>query len=1123
MSEIRTPGFCALCKSRCGSVMVTRDGEFIGQEPDPSHPTGVALCVKGRAAAEIVYRPSRQLHPLRRTRPKGDPDPGWVRIGWDEALDRTAEALDRLRRENGAESVAFGWTTPSGTPFSDDLRWVERFTNAFGSPNVAYGVEVCNWHKDHAHAYTVGRSIASPDFANTGCVVLWGHNPSAAWLDHATATGAAMKRGARLIVVDPRRAGFAARADQWLRVRPGADGALALGIAHQMLRHGWFDQGFVRRWSNGPLLVRTDTGRFLRAAELWGDDSGDAQDLVAWSEADQPLRYRRASRTFADANPPVLRASPSLTLADGSAVHCETAFIGYERLCADYPPERVEQLCWVGREQLEQTARLLHESGPVSYYAWSGIGQHTNATQTDRALAILMALTGSIDAPGGNVVFGKPPANDVSAAAMLDAEQRDKCIELERSALGPGRHGWIGADTMYRAMIEHQPYRLRGLVNFGRNFLVNHANAARGAQALAGLDFMVHADVVMNPTAAHADIFLPINTPWERESLRVGFEGSAAAEQHIQLRQAAIAPRGESRSDGFVVFELARRLGLGHLFWDGDIEAGLAHVLAPTGLDLATLRARPGGVHYPAPTRWRAYEQHGFATATGLVEIYSEVFHAQGQPPLPVFREPAASPIGTARADFPLVLTSAKLVQFCHGQHRDIASLRRRAPHPEVSLHPDAAAARGIAEGEDVELCTPHGTARLRARFDRSLDARVVCAQYGWWQGNEGLGLPASDAMADRGANLNRVIGDAEADPVSGSIGLRSGLCEIRPLPGAGTSSRAWSGWREFRIDATTAETADVMSFTLIPRDGSPLPAYRGGQHVTLRLDRPDAAPLVRCYSLSGPSHERAWRISVKRAGAMSGALHALGGGLDRTVWLQAPAGRFHPSVERPDAPLLLVGAGIGITPLLAMLHDCRQRASTRPIVLFHGVRSAGDHAFREEIEALRDGLPQLRVLSFHSAPAPGEAAARPGRIPVEDVARAWTPGAEVYLCGPGEMVAAMSAGLTQAGVPASALHHEAFGPSSLPAADRALEPRAIAFAISGGGMTWTPGQGSLLDQLAAAGRAGASGCRAGQCESCIISLAEGRVAHPEGSAPVDEQHCLPCVCIPLTPLVLNL
>jgi hypothetical protein len=147
MAESRTPGFCALCKSRCGSILVARDGRFIGQEPNPEHPTGQSLCVKGRAAAEIVYNPQRQLYPLRRTNPKGAKDPGWQRISWNEAFEETGSELKRICREAGAEAVAFGLTTPSGTPISDNIDWIDRFVNAFGSPNLAYGTEICNWQK----------------------------------------------------------------------------------------------------------------------------------------------------------------------------------------------------------------------------------------------------------------------------------------------------------------------------------------------------------------------------------------------------------------------------------------------------------------------------------------------------------------------------------------------------------------------------------------------------------------------------------------------------------------------------------------------------------------------------------------------------------------------------------------------------------------------------------------------------------------------------------------------------------------------------------------------------------------------------------------------------------------
>ncbi len=1133
MTETRTPGFCALCKSRCGSIMVTENGRFLRQEPDPAHPTGQALCVKGKAAAEMIYRPSRQLYPLRRTRPKGDADPGWVRISWDEALQRTADALDAQRRAHGPEAVAFGWTTPSGTPFSDDLRWVERFTNAFGSPNVAYGVEVCNWHKDHAHAYTFGRSIGSPDFAHTGCVVLWGHNPSATWLDHASATAAAVARGARLIVVDPRRAGFAARADQWLRVRPGSDGALALGIAHEMIRHGWFDQDFIRRYSNGPLLVRADTGRFVRAGDLAAPPNGCADDeLMAWSaEHAAPMAFGPKVRLADRAEPPALRASVELQLADGHSVVCESAFTLYERLCATWTPERVEQVCWVQQAQVTETARLLHASGPVCYYAWSGIGQHTNATQTDRALAILMALTGSIDAPGGNVSFAGPPTNNVSAPELLSAAQRAKCVELDRSPLGPGCDGWIGADALYRAVLDGRPYPIRALMNFGRNFLVNHAHAERGAEALSRLDFFVHADVVMNPTAAYADIFLPINTPWEREALRVGFEGSEAAAQRVQLRQAAVATEGESRPDGYVVFELAKRLGLGHLFWDGDIDAGLAHVLQPSGVTLDLLRAQPGGIRIAAETVYRTYKTRGFKTATGRVEIYSEIFHNAGQSPLPQFVEPAASPLRTPQTDYPLVLTSAKLVQFCHGQHRDIPSLRQRVPHPEVSLHPDTAGARGIADGDTVELHTAMGFATMRARLDAALDPRVVWAQYGWWQGNAALALPGSDPLQAGAASLNRVIADDITDPISGSVGLRSSVCDIR-LPA--NAARAWTGWRSFRIAEARPETAQIVSLTLVPVDGGPVPSFRGGQHVTVRtLSAGSDTPVVRCYSISSGPRPDALRISVKRVrhgegqeGLMSGLLHRLAPG--EPLELQAPAGRFHlPVPSSTKRPVVLVAAGIGITPLLAMLHGAALVMPDAAITLLYGVRSGDEHAFRDELDALCRKMPTLTVRTFYSAPRAADRVGvdfdRHGRVSAQQLLDVCDPRAEVYLCGPGAMVRELTAALRSAGFSDDAIHTEAFGPSGLAEtsfSETTAQP--VRLARSDRVIVWQPGAGSLLDQIERAGVVTASGCRAGQCESCVLPLREGRVAHPPGSAPVPAGQCLPCVCVPLTPLVLE-
>ncbi len=121
-SSERVHGYCGFCIARCGSVAVVEDGRFTRLEPDPAHPTGQALCAKGRAAPELVYHPERLTHPLRRTRPKGDPDPGWERISWDEALNLTAAAMRRAAEQHGPQAVAFTLSSGSTTAIGDSAR-----------------------------------------------------------------------------------------------------------------------------------------------------------------------------------------------------------------------------------------------------------------------------------------------------------------------------------------------------------------------------------------------------------------------------------------------------------------------------------------------------------------------------------------------------------------------------------------------------------------------------------------------------------------------------------------------------------------------------------------------------------------------------------------------------------------------------------------------------------------------------------------------------------------------------------------------------------------------------------------------------------------------------------------
>ncbi len=493
----RIPGYCALCRSRCGSIALVEDGRFVALEPDPSHPTGRALCAKGRAAPELVYHPDRLHHPLMRTRPKGDPDPGWQRISWDEALTLIAANLRRLADESGPESVVFSTVSPSTSAIIDSASWIERLMRAFGSPNFCQSMELCGWGRYLATRYTYGAGVPGtymPDLENAGCILFWGYNPNLARLDHAVSTMAALKRGARLIVVDPRRIGLAKKADLWLQVRPGSDGALALAIAHVMIERGWYDRDFIRNWTNGPLLVRSDNGRLLTEGDLSGIDS--SRRYVVWNEAKKrPALYDPAlGRYDGDTTELALFGEFTIDTLHGTVV-CHPAFDLVAEACRRHTPERVATICGVGRDQIESAARLLWEARPVAYYAWSGVEMQTNATQIARAIGQLYALTGNLDTRGGNVLFPSVPTADVVGRELMSTEQAARTLGLPQLPLGPARWQHVTTDEIYRGILEQHPYAVRGLVVFGSNLLLSHADSRRGRQALAKLDFYVHADL----------------------------------------------------------------------------------------------------------------------------------------------------------------------------------------------------------------------------------------------------------------------------------------------------------------------------------------------------------------------------------------------------------------------------------------------------------------------------------------------------------------------------------------------------------------------------------------------------------------------------------------------------
>jgi len=784
-------GYCALCTAHCATIATVENGRVTRLDPDHNHPNGGVMCIKGKAAPELVYNRDRLDYPLKRTRPKGEADPGWQRVSWDEALDDIARRILDIRERHGAQAIVLAKGTKSGTSVDDAERWLGRLLYSIGSPNWVSTTHVCNWHKDTAFSYTFGANLPTPDLEHSKTFLLWGHNPSATSLILAHDIVQARSRGMKTVVIDPRRIGIGAQADILLQPRPGSDGALALALIHCLMEESWYDADFARRWTNGVLLLNVATNRLLTEADI--SSGGTADHYVVWDNAvQQPAIYDPASGEF-DRNGvlPALFGRQSIKGKNGEDILCKPVFERLGEIAAPFAPERSERIHWVPADKVWQTALLLAHNRPLSMYMWNGLGQHTNATQTSRAIASLYALLGDFDRPGGNVIFPKVKVNEVDGKEFLPKEIAAVRIGRERKPLGPpAKPGNCAAYDVFTAILEEKPYPVKALLNFGSNTVMSNADSRHGREAMKQLEFGVAADLFMTPTAELCDYVLPATSFLEMSNITTAFEHRQRGKTHLQYRAAVVEPLAERRSDTWIIFELAKRLGFGDKFWDGDVEAAYAYELAPSGITLEQLKSAPGGMSFPVEPSFEKHAKRngdgsvrGFATPTKRVELYCVPFAAHGIPAMPDYVEPAVSPLSRAdiAAEFPLVLTNAKFTTYVHSQQRALVSLRKASPEPSADIHPETALRYGVKNKEWMVVESPRGAIKVKARVTTNIIPGVVCCQHGWWQACKELELPGYNPYESSGANPAILIGTDLADPVSGSLPHRSYLCRVKP------------------------------------------------------------------------------------------------------------------------------------------------------------------------------------------------------------------------------------------------------------------------------------------------------------------------------------------------------
>jgi len=668
------------CGGRCVVNGHVRDGRLVKISTDPRRWTPelppLHACARGFGALERVYHPDRLRHPLRRTGERGAG--GWERISWDDALDEVARQMRRVRDTYGPAAI-LDCSRSGNTALLHNRAAVQRLLHMFGGctelwSNLSAEAEIFSIR----HTYGPGADYKSAgregaDYANSKLILMWGWSPGDGHFGTNTIEYLrwAKRQGTRIVSVDPRLTRSSAQvADEHVFIRPSTDAAMLIAMAYVIVSERLHDQAFCDRLVLGL----------------------DEEHLPA------------------DAPPGSSYRSYLLGLADG----------------VRKTPEWAERITGVPAATIHRLAVEFATRRPSAMHCGYAPGRTRYGEQFHRAAYTLAAITGNVGVPGGN------------SGGSGGAKPRLKgSLPAGRNPTGARVASPVLADLLSRGRAGGYPADIKMIFSAFGDLVNQCGNVNQTVAALQGVEFITVVDHFVTPTARYADIVLPATTFWERNDMQVPWSG--AGHYAFFMRQ-AIAPVGESRNDLDVCADLARRLDITGYNNRDDI-AWLRSFCEGTEIDDFEEFRRQGLARMPAPEDLVAFarevrdpEHHPFSTSSGKIEVYStsiaanpDIYGLGAIPPIPTWIDPF-----TEEPAYPLMLCTPKSRARTHSIH-DNQEVLARADRQDVWVHPEDAAARGIADGQRVRVFNDRGSTVLPARVTDRIARGVVSIKEGAW------------------------------------------------------------------------------------------------------------------------------------------------------------------------------------------------------------------------------------------------------------------------------------------------------------------------------------------------------------------------------------------------------
>jgi len=682
-------------------------------------------------ALELHRHPRRLNYPLKRKGPRGSGQ--WRRLSWEEAIGEIGESLKSITDRYGVESLLSG----GGTAHGSGADWCRiRFANLFGTPNSFYQGINCGASFVMIQSAMYGSpAVNLPEPGTTGAMVLWGFNPADSWRSAWRVFQAAKAKGAELIVIDPRFTETASLADDWLKIRPGTDGALALGVINWLVQNDAYDGEFISKYVNG----------FPELAALAAKYSLERVAEITWIPE---TKIENLARVYAT-------RKPVLQWAHMNGTHHGRA----SQAATQYPaaiPVLTGNLDRPGGTWV---------SGPIKRLRWYDLIGWDN-------LAAHPARTR--DAVGAY----RKPKKGVKVMEMF--------MEITKRTFPEGHSMpgyWLASPlrAYWDAILEGEPYPIKAAIFQGTNFFANAPRSDRIARALMSpnLELSVVMDLFPTPTTALADYVLPATDFWERPEL-FNLWGILST-YHASER--TLEPVYERHDDYELWRDLGRRFGQKDL-WPDTLEEMFTRQLDPWGISFKEFAQ---SVNFYDPSQEPPGKaDRKYATTTGKIELAPEIFRELDLPPLPEYQEPNYSPLSDPNMakDYPLILiTGSKVWAYQCGEHRDFEKLRKTHPWPLLDIHPQTARKLDLDNGDWVYVETPLGRVKQVARLTTGIDPRVVHAEAFWWFPEREEAWPELYGALE--SNINAVLPDSyeTLSRPGGDNYFRALLCRVYKNP----------------------------------------------------------------------------------------------------------------------------------------------------------------------------------------------------------------------------------------------------------------------------------------------------------------------------------------------------